>query len=447
MAVRTLQSVAEDSVQTEPTELYHLFKEAAPYLLYIYNFWMSRANCPLFAEQVLLEQQWGVPPEHQSSSLGAPVFEHFPTIPIPFCLLFREGSAMMHLAPSKDLDPFVSLCGKSSSAVASKIVTPSPSLEINSSTSVSKAPVAPPCLVRRNWKQEDLKIDASTFFSSPCSTRSRGSDNEFLSGSPSVDTAPLASLSTKASVVRREPKSKTTVKGLAPPRSRKITLTASKGKARQMIATDEDLTSNEVESEDEDEKEDAVPPPKCLKTTSSISASLPCHSVKQVSVPKRVTKAAVRPAPERSPASTFQPVLLADTQGHLWLPNQSSGEFTSFPKFAHARRCLKSRASLAVNQSRVSRAGLHSGDPNSTMQDLMQINQVIRDPSIPSQACISVLACRDLEEDSAPLPGYKCQACSSRSLKSLGSLDVELAMDALNALHTTSVTKRQRRSD
>ncbi|KAJ3870615.1 hypothetical protein F5051DRAFT_434496 [Lentinula edodes] len=65
------------------------------------------------------------------------------------------------------------------------------------------------------------------------------------------------------------------------------------------------------------------------------------------------------------------------------------------------------------------------------MQDLMQ-------PSLPSQACVSALARGDLEANFAPLPGYKCQACSSRSLKCLGSLDVELAMDALNALHTAS---------
>ncbi|KAJ3884087.1 hypothetical protein GG344DRAFT_71599, partial [Lentinula edodes] len=60
--------------------------------------------------------------------------------------------------------------------------------------------------------------------------------------------------------------------------------------------------------------------------------------------------------------------------------------------------------------------------------------RVIRDPSIPSQACVSALARGDLEANSAPLPGYKCQACSSRSLKCLGSLD------ALNALHKASTS-------
>ncbi|KAJ3924677.1 MAG: hypothetical protein NXY57DRAFT_1044732, partial [Lentinula lateritia] len=75
-----------------------------------------------------------------------------------------------------------------------------------------------------------------------------------------------------------------------------------------------------------------------------------------------------------------------------------------------------------------------------TMQDLMQVNRVIRDPSIPSRACVSALARGNLESNSAPLPGYKCQACSSRSLKCLGSLDVELAMDVLNALHKASTS-------
>ncbi|KAJ3884406.1 hypothetical protein GG344DRAFT_71375, partial [Lentinula edodes] len=58
-------------------------------------------------------------------------------------------------------------------------------------------------------------------------------------------------------------------------------------------------------------------------------------------------------------------------------------------------------------------------------------------PSLPSQACVSALVRGDLEANSAPMPGYKCQTCS---LKCLGSLDVELAMDALNALHTASTS-------
>ncbi|KAJ3924947.1 MAG: hypothetical protein NXY57DRAFT_968706 [Lentinula lateritia] len=54
MAIRMLQCAMEDSNLTESMELFHLFEEAAPYLLYIHDFWMGRANCPLFAEQLLL---------------------------------------------------------------------------------------------------------------------------------------------------------------------------------------------------------------------------------------------------------------------------------------------------------------------------------------------------------------------------------------------------------
>ena len=92
---------------------------------------------------------------------------------------------------------------------------------------------------------------------------------------------------------RKEPKSKTTVKVVEdskapdpstsalvykrvrlPSRSRKVAPAASKGKARQIVVTDEDSASNEVESEDEDEEEDSAPPPKRLKTTSSISGKV-----------------------------------------------------------------------------------------------------------------------------------------------------------------------------
>ncbi|KAJ3871073.1 hypothetical protein F5051DRAFT_434146 [Lentinula edodes] len=376
MAVRTLQDLVEESPSTE-SEIYNVFEEAAPFL------------------------QWGISPEHQSSA------------------------------------------------------------KIKSSTSISKAPVAPPRLIRRNRELESLKADASIFFSSPRSTRSRDLDNELLSGFPAVDTAPRASSSTKVSIGRKEPKSSTTVKVVEgskasdpptsalvykrvrlPPRSRKIAPAAPKGKARQIVVTEEDLASSEVESEDEDEEEDSAPPPKRLKTTSPISASLPRRPVKWVTVPKRVSKAATKSAPEHSPDCTFQPVLLADSQGRLRLPEQSTGAFTPFPKFAHARNSAaltRENPLLAINPDFVELGSiLETQNARFTMHDLMQVNRVIRDPSIPSQACISALARGDLEANLAPLPGYKCQACSSRSLKCLGSLDVELAMDALNALHKAS---------
>ncbi|KAJ3884413.1 hypothetical protein GG344DRAFT_84065 [Lentinula edodes] len=484
MAVRTLQVLTDDSPSTESSGDYDVFEEAAPFLVYIRDFWIGRANCPLFVEQVLLSaeslslslpiflrdnltQQWGVPPEHRSSAEGVHKFERFPAIPIPFCLRFCEGSAMMRMVSSKDLDVFASLCGKELSAVALKDTTSSPPLETQASTSVSKALVAPPRLIKRNRELENLKADASSFFASPRSARSKDSDNKLLSGFPLVAAAPRASSSTKVPVGRKEPKSKTTVKVVEdskasdpptsalvykrvrlPPRSRKIAPAASKGKARQIIVTEENSASSEVESEDEDEEEDSAPPPKRLKTTSSISASLPRRPIKRVTVPKRVSKAATKVRSERSPESTFQPVLLADAQGCLRLPKQSTGAFTPFPKFAHARNSAaltRENPLLAINPDFVELGSiLETQNARFTMQDLMQVNRVIRDPSLPSQACVSALARGDLEANSAPLPGYKCQACSSRSLKCLGSLDVELAMDALNALHKASTSSTHR---
>ncbi|KAJ3924297.1 MAG: hypothetical protein NXY57DRAFT_970247, partial [Lentinula lateritia] len=237
-----------------------------------------------------------------------------------------------------------------------------------------------------------------------------------------------------------------------PPRSRKIAPVTAKGKSRRVVVSDDDSASNEVESEDEEgdeeedeaEEEDSAPPSKRLKTTSSISASLPRRSVKRVTVPKRVSKVAAKPVPERSPESTFQPVLLADAQGRLRLPEQSSGSFTPFTKFAHARNSAalsRENPLLAINPDFVELGSiLETQNARFTMQDLMRVNRIIRDPSIPSQACVSALARGDLEANSAPLPGYKCQACSSRSLKCLSSLDVELAMDALNAVHKASTS-------
>ncbi|KAJ3804784.1 hypothetical protein F5876DRAFT_82617 [Lentinula aff. lateritia] len=286
----------------------------------------------------------------------------------------------MHMVPSKDLDPFASLRSQGSSAAASRPAAPSSISEVPSPSCALKTLVAPPHLVQRN---RELKV------SSARSTHSQGSDNELLSG-PSMDIPKTSSV--KASMVKVEPKSKTMVEVVEdskvsapsssttlsykcvqlPPCSRKIVPASSKGKgkSRQKVTTEDDSASSEVESEDEDEneEEDIAPPPKRLKTTSLVSSLVSHHSVKRVPVPKQVTKAATRPVPAPSPVSAFEPVLLADAQGHLQLPNQSTGTFTPFPKFAHAR------------------------------------------------------------------------ACSSQSLKCMGSLDVEMAMDALNALLTASTS-------
>ncbi|KAJ3911061.1 hypothetical protein F5877DRAFT_73467, partial [Lentinula edodes] len=285
---------------------------------------------------------------------------------------------------------------------------------------VTKAPVVPPRALRRNREIEGLKADASTFHS----------NNELLSGFPSVGSAPRASLSTKVPMGRKEPKSKTTIKVVEDSKA----------------SNSPPAVKSEDEDEDENEEEDAAPPPKCLKTASSISASLPRRSVQRVTVPKRVTKAAVKPVPERSPDSAFQPVLLVDVQGRLRLPEQSTSAFTPFPKFAHARNSAALNCEnplLAINPEFLELGSiLETQNARFTMQDLMKINQ----PSLPSQACVSALARGDLGANSAPLPGYKCQASSSQSLKCLGSLDVELAMDALNALHTASMSNFDNRT-
>ncbi|KAJ4464279.1 hypothetical protein C8R41DRAFT_872177 [Lentinula lateritia] len=133
--------LTDDSPSTESLGDYNVFEEAAPFLVYIRDFWIGRANCPLFAEQVLLlaeslslgppiflrdnlTQQWGVPPEHHSSAEGVHKFKRFPAIPILFCLRFREGSAMMRMVSSKDLDPFASLQGQSVLPGVPKTVSP-----------------------------------------------------------------------------------------------------------------------------------------------------------------------------------------------------------------------------------------------------------------------------------------------------------------------------------
>ncbi|KAJ3858480.1 hypothetical protein EV359DRAFT_68982, partial [Lentinula novae-zelandiae] len=394
--------LTDDSPSTEPLEVYEVFEEAAPFLIYIHDFWIGWANClPVFLCDNL-EQQWGIPPDHRSQALDSSKFERFPAIPIPFCLRFREGSAMMRLGVL---------------LVAPQPILPPKASNVIPLPSATRTPVVPPRALRRNREVESLKADASSFLSSPRSAHSKDSDNELLGGSPAIDIVPRASSSSKASSVKMGSKPKASVKGSTPPpRSRKNAPTTSKGKSWQIIATDEDSTSTEVESENEDEDEDSAPPPKCLKMTSSISASLPRRSVKRVSVTKRVTKAAAKPAPERSPDSTFQPVLLADAQGRLRLPEQSTGEFTPFPKFAHARNSAalnRENPLLAINPEFLELGSiLETQNARFTMQDLMQ-------PS---------------------LPRYKCQVCSSRSLKCLGSLDVELAMDALNVLHAASTS-------
>ncbi|KAJ4471187.1 hypothetical protein C8R41DRAFT_870637 [Lentinula lateritia] len=166
MAIRTLQVLTDDSPSTEPLEVYEVFKEAAPFL--------------------------------DSSK-----FKQSPAIPIPFCLRFRKGSTMMRLVSPKELDPFASLRGQGVLPGTPKTILPPKTSHVIPLPSATRTPVVPPRALQRNREVESLKADASSFYS----------DNELPSGFPSIDTAPRASSSSKASVGRKEPKSKTTVKG------------------------------------------------------------------------------------------------------------------------------------------------------------------------------------------------------------------------------------------
>ncbi|KAJ3803977.1 hypothetical protein F5876DRAFT_84007 [Lentinula aff. lateritia] len=120
------------------------------------------------------------------------------------------------------------------------------------------------------------------------------------------------------------------------------------------------------------------------------------------------------------------------------------GTFTPFPKFAHARNSAaltRENPLFAVNPEFLGLGSiLETQNAQFTMKDLMQINRAICNPSVTSQECVSMLARGESGDNSALLPGYKCQACSSRSFKYMGSLDVEMAMDALNALYTASTS-------
>ncbi|KAJ4500215.1 hypothetical protein C8R41DRAFT_863229 [Lentinula lateritia] len=217
MAVRTLQVLLESPAPTESEEIYNVFEEAAPFLLYLRDFWMGRANCPLFAEHILLtaehlshslpaflrddlEQQWGIPPEHRSPGSGVLNLEQFPAIPIPFFLRFREGSTIMCMVPSKDLDPFTSLRGQGVLPGVPKIASPSKVSDVIPPSSTTKAPAVPPRVLRRNREVESLKADASSFLASPRSIRSKDSDNKCPSSFPLVDAAPQVSSSAKVSL-------------------------------------------------------------------------------------------------------------------------------------------------------------------------------------------------------------------------------------------------------
>ncbi|KAJ3870548.1 hypothetical protein F5051DRAFT_447519 [Lentinula edodes] len=330
MIIRSLQASVESSGDSD--EIYEAIEEAAPFLNYIHDFWIGRSNCPLFAELVLLtveflaqglpaflrenlEHHWGIPPDHRSSHLDSREIKRFPTIPIPFCLRFREGSAIMRLVTSKDLDPFISI---RLSTKGPRPLNPSP-VEDSPSPSGDHQPVGPPKQNKRKRELASLMADASSILDRRSATKTPLKED--LS-----DTPKGSSSKKKVEKVLPKPKatarSKTTVKVVEeswvspeseesatpsyqfkrvrlPPRLRQ----AAKGKARQMEVLD---------VEESETEEEVVPPPsKRLKSSKSTPAS--------------------------SKASTFRPALLIDEQGRLKLPGDSVEGFTPFKRIEHAR--------------------------------------------------------------------------------------------------------------
>ncbi|KAJ3884363.1 hypothetical protein GG344DRAFT_84141 [Lentinula edodes] len=408
MIIRSLQASVESSGDSD--EIYEAIEEAAPFLNYIHDFWIGRSNCPLFAELVLLtveflaqglpaflrenlEHHWGIPPDHRSSHLESREFKRFPAIPIPFCLRFREGSAIMRLVTSKDLDPFISI---RLSTKGPRPLNPSP-VEDSPSPSGDHQSVGPPKQNKRKRELASLMADASSILDRRSATKTPRKED--LS-----DTPKGSSSKKKVEKVLPKPKatarSKTTVKVVEesrvspeseesatpsyqfkrvrlPPRLRQ----AAKGKARQMEVLD---------VEESDTEEEVVPPPS-----------------------KRLKSSKSAPAPPK--ASNFRPALLIDEQGRLKLPGDSVEGFTPFKRIEHARNSAPLQRQNPIF------------DASFTMQDLLQINRSIRDPSIPAQACVSALSRGEFNPNASRLPGLKY---------------VDLAMDALNALHvaTTSST-------
>ncbi|KAJ3924954.1 MAG: hypothetical protein NXY57DRAFT_968683 [Lentinula lateritia] len=420
MAVQTLQVLTDDSPPTESSEVYDVFEEAAPFLIYIHDFWIGQANCPLFAEHVLatatflsqglpvflrdnLEQQWGIPPDHRSQVLDSLKFERFPAIPIPFCLRFREGSAMMRLVPPKDLDPFISI-RSSTKGPRPRNLSP---VEDSPSPLGDHHSVGPPKQNKRKRELASLMADASSILDRRSATKTPRKED--LSDTPKAS-------SSKKKVEKPLPKpkatarSKTTVKVVEesrvspeseesatpsyqikrvrlPPHLRQ----AAKGKARQMEVLD---------VEESETEEEVVPPPsKRLKSSKSTPAS--------------------------SKASIFRPALLVDEQGLLKLPGDLVEGFTPFKRIEHARNSAplqRQNPIFDVNPKFLDLGVILTTQKASfTMQDLLQINRTIRDPAIPAQACVSALSRGEFNSNSSRLPGLKY---------------VDLAMDTLNELRT-----------
>ncbi|KAJ3846832.1 hypothetical protein EV368DRAFT_69605 [Lentinula lateritia] len=313
MIIRILHPLIEASDSLDSGEAYNAFEEAAPFLTYVHNFWIGHANCPLFAEHVLrtadglfqclpaflrdsLEQQWGIPFNHQSSFLGPSDFKQFPVIPIPFCLRFREGSVMMRLASPKDLDPFISL---RSSMMETRLLPGGPRISSPVEDSLESSEEI------RSDQRSNVKLPLKE--DDPVLPKASSSKKKEEKPVPK----PKATAQSKTTVeVVEESRVSPESEELATPsyQFKHVRLPprlcqAAKGKAHQM----------EVLEVKESKTEEEVMPPPSKRLKSSKSAPVP------------------------SKTSKFRPALLIDDQGRLKLPGDSAEGFTPFKRIEHAR--------------------------------------------------------------------------------------------------------------
>ncbi|KAJ3845787.1 hypothetical protein EV368DRAFT_90095 [Lentinula lateritia] len=292
---------------------------------------------------------------------GPSDIKHFPVIPIPFCLRFREGSAMMRLASPKDLDPFVSLCSSMTETrpLPGGPRVPSP-IEDSLESSEEDQSVAPPKRNKRKRELASLMANASTIQDRPVLPKASSSKKKVERPVPKPQATAWSKTTVKVveeSRVSPESEELATpsfqIKCVRlPPRLRQ----AAKGKARQM----------EVPDIKETETEEEVVPPPSKRRKSSKSA----------------------PAPHK--ASNFRPALLIDDQGRLKLPGDSVEGFTPFKRIEHARNSAPLQCQnpiFDVNPEFLDLGVILTTQKTSfTMQDLLQINRTIRDGSNVSHA-------------------------------------------------------------
>ncbi|KAJ3897032.1 hypothetical protein F5879DRAFT_996740, partial [Lentinula edodes] len=278
MITQISHPLLEASDSLDSGEAFNAFEEAAPFLTYIHAFWIGRANCPLFAEHVLrtadglfqrlpaflrdsLEQQWGIPFNHQSSFLGPSDFKQFPVIPIPFYPFVSLRSSMTETrllpggprVPSPVEDSFESSEENHLMADASTILDQRSNI---------KSPLKEDRPVLPKASSSQKKVEKSVL-KPKVTARSKTTVKVVEESWVSPESEELATPSYQIKHVR------------LPPRLRQ----AAKGKARQM----------EILDVEESDTEEVVPPPsKCLKSSKSA------------------------PAPPK--ASNFRPALLIDEQ-------------------------------------------------------------------------------------------------------------------------------------